>query len=214
MRFKSLLSVALAAGLAGFAPAVFAQSSASGSSTSQVPQTDPSGVNWEGVGIGAGTVAGNIVYIPAKLVYGILGGISGGAGYSLTGGNEQVANTIWRSSLGGDYVLTPDMVSGKQPIHFSGPTQTAQPGPDALNAPSSSNAIANTTSPPLTSTPPAATTSSSTHPIDSGAGPLGAGTTLNSEPIGTRSDASAGASYGRTGAATKSAPASSSTSIE
>ena len=59
------------------------------------------------MGIGAGTVAGNILYVPAKVVYGILGGITGGASYLVTGGNTQTANTIWRSSLGGDYVLTP-----------------------------------------------------------------------------------------------------------
>jgi hypothetical protein len=69
------------------------------------------------------------LYIPAKLVYGILGGIGGGAGYLLTGGNTQVSDTIWRSSLGGDYVVTPDMIKGDQPVHFSGPTETA---PSAL----------------------------------------------------------------------------------
>ena len=67
----------------------------------QVPQPAQGGVNWQGVGIGAGTVAGNLVYVPAKVVYGILGGITGGASYLLTGGNTQTANTIWRSSLGG-----------------------------------------------------------------------------------------------------------------
>ena len=84
-------------------------------------------MNWQGVGVGAGTLASNVVYIPAKLVYGILGGIAGGAGYAVTGGNTQVANTIWRSSLGGDYVVTPDMLTGKQPIHFSGPTTVEPP---------------------------------------------------------------------------------------
>src|SRR5271168_4555319 len=89
----------------------------------QVPQPEQSsGVNWKGVGVGAGTVVGNILYMPAKLLYGIGGGIVGGAGYLLTGGNTQVSNTIWRSSLGGDYVLTPNMVAGKEPVHFSGPT--------------------------------------------------------------------------------------------
>ena len=91
-----------------------------------MPQPDQSSsVNWKGVGVGAGTVVGNVLYMPAKLLYGIGGGIVGGAGYLLTGGNSQVSNTIWRSSLGGDYVLTPDMVAGKQPVHFSGPTDTA-----------------------------------------------------------------------------------------
>jgi hypothetical protein len=148
----------------------------------QVPQPEQ-GVNWKGVGIGAGTLASNVFYIPAKLVYGILGGIAGGAGYALTGGNKEVADTIWRSSLGGDYVVTPDMVSGKEPVHFSGPTDvspmssspTSESAPkvssNAAAAPSaSSNPAAEYSSPSMSSSSiPAA---SGTHPMDSGTGPV------------------------------------------
>ncbi|MGH8012365.1 MAG: hypothetical protein ACREQ4_07695 [Candidatus Binataceae bacterium] len=149
----------------------------------QVPQPDNGGVNWKGIGVGAGTVAGNLLYIPAKLAYGILGGIAGGAGYALTGGNQQVANTIWRSSLGGDYVLTPDMVKGKQPIYFSGPNKTAapqagiQPIKPLNNATASANpAPSSFNNVPLNSTPPssnggAARGNNSGRPLDSGAGP-------------------------------------------
>lgn len=91
----------------------------------QVSQQSDDEPNWQGVGVGLGTVAGNLLYIPAKLAYGILGGIAGGASYVITGGNQQTANTVWRSTLGGDYVLTPEMISGQAPIHFSGPTTTA-----------------------------------------------------------------------------------------
>jgi hypothetical protein len=79
-------------------------------------------VTWKSVGSGVGAVASNVLYVPAKLVYGTVGGIAGGAGYALTGGNQRVANAIWRSSLGGDYVITPDMISGQAPVHFTGPT--------------------------------------------------------------------------------------------
>jgi hypothetical protein len=115
----------------------------------QVPQPSDGNVNWKGVGIGAGTVAGNIFYVPAKVVYGILGGITGGASYLVTGGNTQTANTIWRSSLGGDYVLTPDMVAGQTPIHFSGPTTTTpEPSaPTASAAPSAMNSTPMQTAP-------------------------------------------------------------------
>src|SRR6266851_7096399 len=108
----------------------------------QVPQPAQGGVNWKGVGVGAGTVAGNVLYMPAKVVYGLLGGVAGGAGYALTGGNKQVADTIWRSSLGGDYILTPDMIQGKEQVHFSGPTQTA-PAASAAPADSASTSSAN-----------------------------------------------------------------------
>jgi hypothetical protein len=156
-------------------------------SQAQVPQPSDGNVNWKGVGIGAGTVAGNILYVPAKVVYGILGGITGGASYLVTGGNTQTANTIWRSSLGGDYVLTPDMVAGQKPIHFSGPTTTtpepaapASPGaPSAMNstpmqpAPSTRTASADVGS--VNSAPIAGSTapgSTMAQPADHGAGPV------------------------------------------
>ncbi|HLK87183.1 MAG TPA: hypothetical protein VKT27_11815 [Candidatus Binataceae bacterium] len=132
----------------------------------QVPQPPDGDVNWKGVGIGAGTVAGNVLYVPAKLVYGILGGITGGASYLLTGGNTQTANTIWRSSLGGDYVLTPDMVSGQKPIHFSGPTLTVP-----------ANATAAPASPNAASSVPAATMPAKTASIEAGS------SRVNSAPI-------------------------------
>jgi hypothetical protein len=146
----------------------------------QVPQNDP-GVNWKGVGVGAGTVVGNVLYIPAKLVYGILGGVAGGAGWALTGGNTQVANTIWRSSLGGDYVLTPNMVAGQEAVHFSGPTDTAQPPPAAPEASTSLGSPATS----MSTLPPAGRSSGNgTHPIDNGAGPVGNGSSRSSRISG------------------------------
>src|SRR5579864_5662567 len=143
METKVAMFVALVFALTlSFAPMVSAQDSGSGlppaqppqgqgqgqdqaQPQGQIPQPQSGGVDWKGVGVGAGTLGANVLHVPAKLVYGILGGIGGGAGYLLTGGNKQVSNTIWRSSLGGDYVVTPDMIKGDQPVHFSGPTDTA-----------------------------------------------------------------------------------------
>jgi hypothetical protein len=140
----------------------------------QVVQPQEGGVNWKGVGIGAGTVASNLVYVPAKLAYGILGGIAGGAGYALTGGNKDVAETIWRSSLGGDYVLTPEKITGDQPIYFSGPSTPAA-APTSAPANSSSASTSNVAqSSPSTSNVSSgiSTTGSGTQPIDNGAGPV------------------------------------------
>lgn len=141
----------------------------------QVAQPAQGGVNWKDVGIGAGTAVTNLLYFPVKLTYGILGGIGGAAGYALTGGNKQVADSIWRSSLGGDYVLTPDMMTGKEPIYFSGPsdaatTQAAGAGSNPL--PPSGTASTPETSLSTPGVPP--DTALATHPIDSGAGPVGA----------------------------------------
>jgi hypothetical protein len=148
---------------------------------SQVTQPPDGTVNWKGVGLGAGAVAGNIVYVPAKLAYGILGGIGGAAGYALTGGNKQVANSIWRSSLGGDYVLTPDMMSGKKPIYFSGPSDAGSVPAGPTNSSSSwnspSNAAVASSSKPPTDAQPAADfqNPAAPRPIDSGAGLVGNG---------------------------------------
>ena len=154
----ALLMMAPMGTLAGTA---FAQTNTA--PASQVPQPDQGGVNWAGVGYGAGSLATNILYIPAKLVYAIFGGIVGGGAWCLTGGNTQTANTIWRSSLGGDYVVTPDMLAGKEPIHFSGPTETAPLPPDSTVQPLSA------APPPATSAAPAAGGA----PMDRGAGSMG-----------------------------------------
>ncbi len=164
------------------APTAFAQNAPGASQNSpQVPQPDEGGVNWQGVGYGVGTVLVDVIYVPAKVVYAILGGIVGGGAYALTGGNEQTANTIWRSSLGGDYVVTPDMLAGKEPIHFSGPTDTApasvsevQPINPAPPAPAAAPAAA-----PQTASSPAMTTpSGGSQPMDQGTGPVKGGGNL------------------------------------
>jgi hypothetical protein len=154
-------------------------------SSAQVPQPANGGVDWKGVGIGAATLLANVGYIPAKAVYAILGGLGGGAGYALTGGNTQTADTIWRSALGGDYVLTPAMISGQTPIHFSGPTMTPpDPNASGASAPVSSAAPAPAAMAPnpapsqALDTPPSPSLSAlgSTHitsaPGDAGAGPV------------------------------------------
>ena len=176
----TLLTLALAVAIPA---AAMAQTANTPAATPQVAQPPKSGVDWTGVGIGAATVAADVVYVPTKLVYGILGGITGGAAWAVTGGNSQVSDTIWRSSLGGDYVLTPSMVRGDEPIHFSGPTETsvkssgmaaqassggAYMGTASTSSPSTR--LSSNTSAPLSVVP--ANSSASAQPIDGGAGPV------------------------------------------
>jgi hypothetical protein len=117
------LMLAMPAGPLAEYAAAQTQPAAAGTQT-QVPQPQDNNVNWSGAGYGVGALFCNVLYIPAKLVYALLGGIVGGGTYVLTAGNLQAANTVWRSSLGGDYVVTPQMLAGKEPINFSGPTET------------------------------------------------------------------------------------------
>jgi hypothetical protein len=76
------------------------------------------GLDWHQVGIGFSTAIGNLFYIPAKVTYATLGGVAGGVAYVFTRRDHRAAHDIWHNSLGGDYVLTPAMIRGQDPIHF------------------------------------------------------------------------------------------------
>ena len=49
----------------------------------------------EDAGWGTLTVLTNLVYMPSKLVYATLGGLTGGLAYGLTAGDLQTAQTVW-----------------------------------------------------------------------------------------------------------------------
>ena len=153
----AMMVLALGAGLVlraeprlAFAASDAGQPAVAQDDSPQVPQPADGGVNWKGVGVGAATMAGNVVYVPAKMVYGILGGIAGGFGYALTGGNK--------------------------PIRFSGPSETGpQSGREtATGAP----AVAANAAAPVPSVSGAAGGGGQPPgvagaPIDPGAGPVG-----------------------------------------
>ena len=152
---------------------------AGAASPTQVPQPDEGGVNWPGAGYGAGALLCNVLYIPAKLTYAVIGGVVGGGTYLVTAGNKQAADTVWRSSLGGDYVVTPQMLQGQQPINFSGPTatppeNTAAPAPSTSSSSASSGGVAPIAPlPPSGSSASASSSSPGGQPLDRGSGPAG-----------------------------------------
>jgi hypothetical protein len=73
----------------------------------------------EDAGWGSLSAISNLGYIPAKLVYSVLGGVTGGLAYGLTLGNFDTAQNIWTTSMGGTYVLTPRNLRGEDPIAFA-----------------------------------------------------------------------------------------------
>ncbi len=75
---------------------------------------------WSTVGWGALTGLSNLLYVPAKLAYAVLGGLTGGLALGLTGGDVDTAKAIWEPSLGGDYFLTPGMIQGEESFSFAG----------------------------------------------------------------------------------------------
>jgi hypothetical protein len=68
----------------------------------------------------------NFLYMPSKLVYAAVGGITGCLAYLVTVGNEDAAKGVWAPSLGGTYVITPTMLQGQDPILFSGASYSPQ----------------------------------------------------------------------------------------
>jgi hypothetical protein len=142
----------------------------------QVQQPQEGGVNWPGTGYGVGALFANVLYVPAKLVYAILGGLVGGGTYLITAGNMQAADTVWRSAFGGDYVVTPQMLAGEQPINFSGPTTTPPENVAPVNSTSASGSMNSGSVAPIAPFPSAgsgtsASASPAGHPLDHGAGP-------------------------------------------
>jgi hypothetical protein len=71
-------------------------------------------------GWGILSVLVNVGYMPAKVVYGTMGGLTGGLAYICTGGSYETASSIWTPSLGGTYAVTPSMLRGEEPIQFAG----------------------------------------------------------------------------------------------
>ena len=74
----------------------------------------------EEAGLGVASALLTLPYGPAKIIYAGLGGIVGGATWVLTGGNTETAQTVWEPSFYGDYVVTPDHLTGKKPLRFFG----------------------------------------------------------------------------------------------
>ena len=76
-------------------------------------------------GIGLGTALVNVLYIPAKFTYATVGGLIGGFAWLLSLGDTDNAMAVWEQTMGGSYIVTPDMLRGKESLEFTGSTTTA-----------------------------------------------------------------------------------------
>jgi hypothetical protein len=70
------------------------------------------------VGAGVGSVVGSAVYFPFKAAFCILGGI--GSGFTLLAAGPESANKVASASCRGTWAITPDVVKGKETVHFVG----------------------------------------------------------------------------------------------
>ena len=71
-------------------------------------------------GMGMAAAATTLLYTPLKLVYAITGSVIGGLAWVFSAGDNDVAGPIFSAALRGDYVITPDHLTGHRHIEFFG----------------------------------------------------------------------------------------------
>jgi len=71
-------------------------------------------------GFGLGSALASLVYAPVKMAYAIGGVAVGGLAFAFSGGDAEVARTVLRPSVLGDYVITTEHLSGERSIGFFG----------------------------------------------------------------------------------------------
>jgi hypothetical protein len=72
------------------------------------------------IGLGASSFVLSVPYGAVKVSTAIVGGVVGGLAYVLSGFDKQVADSVWYTTIGGDYVVTPDHLTGKRALRFTG----------------------------------------------------------------------------------------------
>ena len=72
------------------------------------------------LGLAVGAAAGNLVYLPVKVIVAFGGLALGSLTGVLTGGDERAAYAVWVPAASGTYLLTPAHLEGTVPIEFFG----------------------------------------------------------------------------------------------
>jgi hypothetical protein len=75
---------------------------------------------------GASVVLANVVYMPAKVLYAAGGGLVAGFAYLFSAGDKDVAKPILDASIGGDYIVEPEHLSGDKKLVFFGQSEEQQ----------------------------------------------------------------------------------------
>lgn len=71
-------------------------------------------------GLGFASFFSTLPYGIVKVVWALMGTLGSGMAWCFTGGNGDVATAILDGAVRGDYVLTPDHLTGKEGIDFIG----------------------------------------------------------------------------------------------
>ena len=71
-------------------------------------------------GLGAVAAMTSLVYSPFKLLYAASGIALGSGSFIWTWGDRDAAMKVVNTSVGGDYVITPDILRGSADLRFTG----------------------------------------------------------------------------------------------
>ena len=83
-------------------------------------------------GIGTAAALTSLIYGPVKVIYATLGLLIGGIAWGLSGGDSDVMNAIITPAVRGDYVVTPDMLRGRDDLEFIGRDPAYRPQADVV----------------------------------------------------------------------------------
>ncbi len=89
-------------------------------------------------GLGAAAALTSLIYGPIKIVYAAGGLVVGAIAWAFTAGDTEVASKVFTRSLRGNYVITPDILTGEQELVFIG--RDVEPGEARTEAVASASA--------------------------------------------------------------------------
>ena len=97
-------------------------------------QASPASAESQAAEAGIGTAAAltSLIYGPIKVCYATLGLVFGGMAWGLSGGDSDVMNALITPAVRGDYVLTPDILRGRDSLEFFGRDPAYRPQPDVV----------------------------------------------------------------------------------
>ena len=98
-------------------------------------------------GLGAAAALTSLIYAPVKLVYATGGLVVGAFAWAFTAGDTEVASKVFTRSLRGNYVITPDILTGEQELVFIGrDVEAGEARTSAVASASAATAAANAAS--------------------------------------------------------------------
>ncbi len=71
-------------------------------------------------GLGAASALSTLIYGPAKGLYALGGLLISGGAWLFSAGDSAVVGPILNASVRGDYVVTPEHLTGRRPLQFIG----------------------------------------------------------------------------------------------